>query len=94
MDDTSLDSIKNHKPCPLSPLGFHEDRWYGVVAFSPCGEFVSHESDKPCNVTKDDVVLEDSSEEHFCTCRTELCSCGSFTSHRVSEPCNAKNNNN
>lgn len=72
------------KNCTSSPRGHAGE--YGKIGFSPCGEYVSHDSDKPCNVIENTDNPEISPEVR-CTCRTEKCFCGSFVSHKVSEPC-------
>ncbi len=67
--------------------GSHDNEW-GNIGFSPCGEFVSHESDKPCNVIESTTITK-ITEPKTCQCNTGLCPCGSFVAHKVFEPCNA-----
>lgn len=59
---------------------------HGKIGFSPCGEYVSHESNTPCNVIENTDNPEINLEIK-CTCRSETCPCGSFVSHKISEPC-------
>ena len=66
------------------------DGEYGRIGFCPCGEFVAHQSDKPCDVIKTTKIKESSLEPKSCQCRAEACPCGDFISHKVFEPCNAK----
>ena len=73
--------------CNASPQGIGHAGEYGKMGFSPCGEYVSHESNKPCDLS--DIVLE-VLPETICTCRTDYCPCGEFLSHKVSEVCTAK----
>lgn len=75
------------KPCSGTTTGFHQNNEYGKVGISPCGEYVSHESDKPCNII--DNPPAKNTEPTDCTCRSEACPCGSFISHKASEPCTA-----
>jgi hypothetical protein len=67
----------------------HPKNNYGKIGFSPCGEYVSHQSDTPCK----DLVFDSSEIDftiiHNCQCRTCFCDCGDFVSHKISEPCNA-----
>jgi hypothetical protein len=76
--------------CPDSNWKGHKDWEYDGVGFSPCGEYVAHQSSTPCDVINGLTIIEISKEPHDCTCRTSLCACGTFLSHKVSEPCTAK----
>ena len=73
--------------CNASPKGIGHAGEYGKIGFSPCGEYVSHESDKPCNPLP---VNEGLIDKDNCHCKEALCPCGEFLSHRVSDPCTAK----
>ena len=64
----------------------HTQMAYDNIGFSPCGEYVSHASNKPCDLSG--VVVE-VLPETVCTCRTDYCPCGEFVSHKVSEACTA-----
>jgi hypothetical protein len=67
----------------------HEGEW-GLIGFSPCGKYVAHQSDIPCNVTEAPKVRKRRFEPiHICQCSTTKCDCGSFLSHLISEPCTA-----
>lgn len=56
------------------------------IGFSPCGEYVAHAKDNPCDVMG--MVIE--AVPHLCQCRTDSCPCGMMISHKISEPCTAK----
>jgi hypothetical protein len=73
--------------CNASPQGVGHAGEYGKIGFSPCGEYVSHESDKPCNPLP---VNEGLINKDNCHCKEALCPCGEFLSHRVIDPCTAK----
>jgi hypothetical protein len=73
--------------CNASPKGIGHAGEYGKIGFSPCGEYVSHESDKPCNPLP---VNEGLINKDNCHCKEALCPCGEFLSHRVIDPCTAK----
>ena len=73
--------------CNASPQGIGHAGEYGKIGFSPCGEYVSHESDKPCNPLPVNEGLIDKDD---CHCKEALCPCGEFLSHKVSDPCTAK----
>jgi hypothetical protein len=73
--------------CNASPKGIGHAGEYGKIGFSPCGEYVSHESNKPCNPLP---VNEGLIDKDNCHCEEALCPCGEFLSHRVSDPCTAK----
>ena len=73
--------------CNASPQGVGHAGEYGKIGFSPCGEYVSHESDKPCNPLP---VNEGLIDKDNCHCMEALCPCGEFLSHKVSDPCTAK----
>ena len=76
--------------CNASPKGVGHAGEYGKIGFSPCGEYVSHESDKPCNPLP---VNEGLINKDNCHCKEALCPCGEFLSHKVSDPCTAKISN-
>ena len=73
--------------CNASPKGVGHAGEYGKIGFSPCGEYVSHESDKPCNPLP---VNEGLINKDNCHCMEAFCPCGEFLSHKVSDPCTAK----
>lgn len=73
--------------CNASPQGVGHAGEYGKIGFSPCGEYVSHESDKPCNPLP---VNEGLIDKDNCHCMEAFCPCGEFLSHKVSDPCTAK----
>lgn len=73
--------------CNASPKGVGHAGEYGKIGFSPCGEYVSHESDKPCNPLP---VNEGLIDKDNCHCKEAFCPCGEFLSHKVSDPCTAK----
>lgn len=73
--------------CNASPQGVGHAGEYGKIGFSPCGEYVSHESDKPCNPLP---VNEGLINKDNCHCKEAFCPCGEFLSHKVSDPCTAK----
>jgi hypothetical protein len=75
------------KLCNASPQGIGHAGEYGKMGFSPCGGYVAHESDRPCDLS--DMVFE-VLPETICTCMTTTCPCGEFLSHSVFEPCTAK----
>jgi hypothetical protein len=77
------------KDCTGSGLEGH-GAWYGKIGFSPCGEYVSHESDKPCDVIEGKIVNDNPINPDNCECRTDSCECGDFISHKISDPCTAK----
>jgi len=56
--------------------------------FCPCGEFVTHPSDEPCDVINEEVDKQPRTWD--CQCRTESCRCGAYVAHKVNEPCTAK----
>lgn len=68
----------------------HRADEYGVIGFSPCGEYVAHESNKPCNVIENPPMKSSPPGPKTCQCRTDSCLCGDFLSHKVYEPCTAK----
>ena len=72
-----------------SGTGGH-DGWYNRIGFSPCGEYVSHESNQPCDVINGNPTNDGEIDPLPCMCMTVFCLCGEFLSHRVSEPCTAK----
>ncbi len=77
--------ITSFKRCTGNWIGSHSFD-YGKVGFSPCGEYVSHESNQPCAplpVNTGSINLDN------CQCKTEPCPCGDFVSHKVIEPCTA-----
>jgi hypothetical protein len=76
----------NHDTCTGSGQIGHDGDW-GLIGFSPCGEYVAHESNKPCDISG---VLVEVLPEANCTCRTGYCPCGKFLSHKISEPCTAR----
>ena len=69
--------------------GGHEG-WYDKIGFSPCGEYVSHESNKTCDVINGNPANDAKINTDPCMCMTVFCLCGEFLSHKVSEPCTAK----
>lgn len=68
----------------------HTQSDYMNIGFCPCGEFVAHASNKPCNVIETTTIKESSPEPKNCKCRAEKCPCGDFLSHRVFDPCSSK----
>jgi hypothetical protein len=76
------------KACSGNSLGNHEAE-YGKVGVSPCGEYVAHESNIPCDVIENPIVSEYPITLENCTCRSEKCPCGDFISHKISDPCTA-----
>lgn len=76
----------NSKYCKGGSMIGHTLSEYTNVGTSPCcGEYVSHVTNKKCNVIK-------SIEENFpktCQCKTDRCPCGFMISHRIDEVCNA-----
>ena len=77
----------NPKACTGTEQGGHTQAAYDNVGFSPCGEYVSHVSNKKCDMSN---VLVEVLPETVCTCRTDYCPCGEFLSHKISEPCTYK----
>lgn len=76
--------------CDAGRLGkLGHDSEYGKLGFSPCGEYVAHESDSPCTVIDGLTINTGVIDLTDCHCRTESCPCGEFVSHKVSEPCTA-----
>jgi hypothetical protein len=76
------------KLCSGTFSGNH-DAWLGKVGISPCGEYVSHESDTPCDVIENPIVSEYPITLENCTCRSEKCPCGDFISHKIADLCTA-----
>jgi hypothetical protein len=76
----------NPELCTGTDQGGHTQMAYDNIGFSPCGEYVSHVSNKNCNPLpiNDGLIDKDN-----CTCKTDYCPCGDFVSHRIDEPCNA-----
>jgi hypothetical protein len=88
-----MDNIKNKidpSLCTGTGRVGHKSSEYGVIGFSPCGEYVAHESNKPCNVIETTIVKTSPPGPKTCQCRTDSCPCGDFISHKVYEPCTAK----
>jgi hypothetical protein len=73
--------------CNASTQGIGHAGEYGKVGFSPCGEYVSHEINRPCNPLP---VNEGLIDKDNCHCKETVCPCGEFLSHKVSDPCTAK----
>jgi hypothetical protein len=75
--------------CNASPQGIGHAGEYGKMGFCRCGRFISHESNKPCE------VLDTANEKEYlpkpddCQCTPTNCPCGEFLSHSVFEPCSA-----
>jgi hypothetical protein len=68
----------------------HDGEW-GLIGFSPCGKYVAHQSDTPCDVINTVKIKKSNPKEvHYCQCTTGSCFCGSFLSHLISEPCTAR----
>lgn len=76
--------------CTGSVSKGHKASEYNVVRFSPCNEYVAHESNKPCDVINWETIPESNDDFHICTCRTDSCPCGEFISHKITEVCTAK----
>jgi len=76
--------------CPGGPRKGHQGGEYNNIGFSPCGEYVAHLSNKPCNVINEIPANNGLINKEDCYCRTAYCPCGEFLSHKVSEPCTAK----
>ena len=72
--------------CLGTSSGNHENE-YGKVGVSPCGDYVAHQSDTPCDLIENLIVSEYPINKDNCTCRSELCPCGEFISHKISDPC-------
>jgi hypothetical protein len=72
--------------CSGNGFGNHKNE-YGKVGVSPCGDYVAHQSDTPCDVIENPIVSEHPINKDNCTCRSELCPCGEFISHKISDPC-------
>lgn len=68
--------------------GGHTGQW-GKIGFCPCGEYVAHQSNKPCNVIETANNKQYLPRPEDCTCKTEPCPCGHFVSHGVFEVCTA-----
>jgi len=68
----------------------HRKSEYNKVGFSPCGEYVAHEANKPCDVINMETLPGPTSDPHDCMCTTDICPCGDFVSHRVRSVCTAK----
>jgi len=62
---------------------------YGKIGFSPCGEYVAHEINSPCNVINGIPANTGVIDTDECHCKTDVCPCGEFVSHKVSESCTA-----
>lgn len=56
--------------------------------FCPCGYFITHPTNEPCNIIETTTVKEPIDTTN-CHCKAELCPCGAYTAHRVFDPCNA-----
>lgn len=56
--------------------------------FCPCGDYITHPADEPCNVINDNVDKQERTWD--CQCATESCPCGAYVAHKVDEPCTAK----
>ena len=80
----------NSNTCTGSGNVGHKAWEYDKVAFSPCGKYVAHEANKPCDVIKMETLPGPTNDPHNCTCRTDLCPCGDFVSHKVRAVCTAK----
>ena len=78
--------MTDNKPC-RGTLNGHPTYWYGKIGNSPCGQFVSHDSNYVCNVIETTTIKE---SVLTCMCKTEKCPCGDFVSHKVFEPCNGE----
>jgi hypothetical protein len=73
--------------CNASPLAIGHAGEYGLIGFSPCGDYVSHESNRSCYPLP---VNEGLIDKNNCQCMASECPCGEFLSHRVDEPCTYK----
>jgi hypothetical protein len=85
------DSLSERKPqgCKANAKNSHDGEW-GKIGFCPCGEYIAHQSDRPCKVADTITNEEFLPKPDNCTCRTEACPCGSFVSHKAIDPCTAK----
>lgn len=80
----------NSNTCTGSGSMGHKPFEYNVVSWSPCGKYVAHESNKPCDVINMETLPGPTDDPHICTCRTDSCPCGEFISHKITEVCTAK----
>ena len=67
----------------------HPENEYANIGFCPCGEFVAHVSNEPCNIIETATMKESYDRPDTCMCRTDSCPCGDFLSHKSYEPCTA-----
>ena len=86
--DQNYNSDPQH--CSGSPNGGHSGQ-YGKVGFCPCGEYVAHQANKPCDVIDTNTLIE-SQKPRTCQCRTDHCPCRKFLAHSVFETCTAVTN--
>ena len=56
--------------------------------FCPCGDYITHPADEPCDVINDEPDKQTRTWD--CQCTTTSCRCGAYVAHRVEEPCTAK----
>jgi hypothetical protein len=75
------------KLCNASPEGIGHGGEYGKIGFCPCGEFVSHEVNKPCTLIETVDSNKVYTRPDTCQCKPTNCPCGEFLSHNVNEPC-------
>lgn len=53
--------------------------------FCPCGEFITHPKNEPCDVIHTQVDKQTRTWD--CHCKTSSCPCGAYVAHKVDEPC-------
>lgn len=53
--------------------------------FCPCGEFITHPKNEPCDVIHTQVDKQPRTWD--CHCKTSSCPCGAYVAHKVDEPC-------
>lgn len=82
---------KNKLPFPTH-LGQYEPIDPNVCrdapGFCPCGDYITHPVDEPCDVINDEPDKQTRTWD--CQCTTTSCKCGAYVAHKVDEPCTAK----
>lgn len=68
-------------------VGHTPDEYANVGIALCCGEYVSHASNKRCDVIETAPIVDNSTKIKICHCRADFCPCGDMISHKVSEPC-------
>jgi len=59
-----------------------------LPGFCPCGDYITHPKDEPCDVINEEVDKQ--TRTWACQCATAFCRCGAYVAHKVDEPCTAK----